>query len=95
MSWKLKKKYHDLLTRESGYEKKAWGDRLAIGLVYPNIYRTGMSNLGFQTIYRLLNAEPDIVCERVFLPDPEDALFFSSGSLPLFSIVSTSEFTAS
>ena len=47
-----------------------------------------MSNLGFQTIYRLLNAEPDIVCERVFLPDPEDALFFSSGSLPLFSIES-------
>jgi radical SAM superfamily enzyme YgiQ (UPF0313 family) len=31
-----------------------------------------MSNLGFQTIYRHLNAIPDVVCERVFLPDPED-----------------------
>src|SRR5256712_236081 len=31
-----------------------------------------MSNLGFQTIYRHLNALPDVVCERVFLPDPED-----------------------
>src|SRR5881296_4709661 len=31
-----------------------------------------MSNLGFQTIYRHLNALPDVVCERVFLPDSED-----------------------
>jgi radical SAM superfamily enzyme YgiQ (UPF0313 family) len=28
-----------------------------------------MSNLGFQTVYRLLNARDDIVCERAFLPD--------------------------
>ncbi len=57
-------------------------------LIYPSVYRTGMSNLGFQTIYRLLNADPDVVCERVFLPDPEDETFFSSGSLPIFSIES-------
>src|SRR5947208_16245871 len=31
-----------------------------------------MSTLGFQTIYRHLNALPDVMCERVFLPDPED-----------------------
>src|SRR5947208_4499276 len=31
-----------------------------------------MSNLGFQTIYRHLNALPDVVCERVFLPEPAD-----------------------
>ena len=37
-----------------------------------NTYAVGMSNLGFQTIYRHLNAIPDVVCERVFLPDPED-----------------------
>ncbi|PYN13556.1 MAG: hypothetical protein DME05_18180, partial [Candidatus Rokuibacteriota bacterium] len=42
-------------------------------LVYPNTYAVGMSNLGFQTIYRHLNALPDVVCERVFLPNPEDA----------------------
>ena len=27
-----------------------------------------MSNLGFQTVYRLFNAVDDVVCERVFLP---------------------------
>jgi len=88
MSWRLKKKYHDLLAGESGYWKKVWGDQLTICLAYPNVYRTGMSNLGYQTIYRLLNEDPDIVCERVFLPDPGDEVFFSSGSLPLFSIES-------
>jgi radical SAM superfamily enzyme YgiQ (UPF0313 family) len=30
-----------------------------------------MSNLGFQLIYDLLNANPDIVCERVFLPSDD------------------------
>jgi radical SAM superfamily enzyme YgiQ (UPF0313 family) len=31
-----------------------------------------MSNLGFQTIYRLFNEQPDIVCERVFLPPKQE-----------------------
>ncbi|MDD5167239.1 MAG: radical SAM protein [Syntrophales bacterium] len=88
MSWKLKKKYSDLLAGEDGFEKKVWGDHLTVCLVYPNTYRTGMSNLGFQTVYRLLNANPAVICERAFLPDPEDEMFFSSGSLPLFSIES-------
>ena len=31
-----------------------------------------MSNLGFQTVYRLFNAQDDIVCERVFLPPKQE-----------------------
>jgi radical SAM superfamily enzyme YgiQ (UPF0313 family) len=48
---------------------KSWGGRIPIALVYPNRYATGMSNLGFQLVYRMLNQEPDVVCERVFLPE--------------------------
>lgn len=88
MSRHLKKKFDDLLAAETGAQKKAWGDHLTICLAYPNYYRTGMSNLGFQTVYRLLNSHPSVVCERIFLPDPEDMQFFSSGSLPLFSLES-------
>jgi len=88
MSWRLRKKWAERLAREEGVVKKAWGDRLAVCLAYPNVYRTGMSNLGFQTVYRLLNDHPSVVCERVFLPDPEDESFFSSGSSLLFSIES-------
>jgi radical SAM superfamily enzyme YgiQ (UPF0313 family) len=72
MSWTLKKKAHALLAAEQGATQKDWGGRVAVALVYPNSYSVGMSNLGFQTIYQHLNALPDVVCERVFLPDPAD-----------------------
>src|SRR3990172_2155750 len=72
MSWKLKKKAQDLLSSEEGVIRKDRGGKVAFALVYPNTYAVGMSNLGFQTIYWHLNQRPDVVCERVFLPDPED-----------------------
>ncbi|MCK7506179.1 MAG: hypothetical protein MZV70_20260 [Desulfobacterales bacterium] len=45
----------------------AGGPRVA--LVYPNRYHVGMSNLGLQSVYGLLNGFDDVVCERVFLPE--------------------------
>jgi radical SAM superfamily enzyme YgiQ (UPF0313 family) len=58
----------DLLDRERGTYLKKWKGRLPVGLLYPNIYRVGMSNLGFQLVYRMLNEEDRIVAERLFLP---------------------------
>ena len=55
-----------LLAREEGAIVKNWGGRLPIALVYPNSYYLGMSNLGIQTIYELLNSQRNVVCERVF-----------------------------
>src|SRR4029453_6066191 len=72
MSWKLKRKAQGTLAEEQGTIRKDWGGKISVALVYPNTYAVGMSNLGFQTIYRPLTAIPDVVCERVFLPDPED-----------------------
>src|SRR5437016_764018 len=42
---------------------------LAVALCYPSPYHVGMSSLGFQTIYRELNALPGVAAERAFLPD--------------------------
>lgn len=42
---------------------------LRVALVYPSPYRVGMSSLGYQVIYRILNERPDTACERAFLPD--------------------------
>jgi len=72
MSWLLKRKAQERLAEEQGTVHKDWGGRVAVALVYPNSYAVGMSNLGFQTMYWRLNQLPDVVCERVFLPDPED-----------------------
>jgi radical SAM family uncharacterized protein len=88
MSWKLKKKYNEVLANEEGYEKKIWGELLKVCLAYPNYYRTGMPNLGFQTVYSLINREESFLCERAFIPDPEDETAFISGSIPLFSLES-------
>ncbi len=93
MSWKLKKKYNDVLADEEGYQKKIWGELLKVCLAYPNYYRTGMPNLGFQTVYSLINREKSFLCERVFLPDPEDEAAFASGSIPLFSLESQKALT--
>ena len=38
-------------------------------LVYPSPYRVGMSSLGFQTLYRLLNEDGAVGAHRAFLPD--------------------------
>src|SRR5256885_9438091 len=72
MSRSLRDKAHALLADEQGTIRKDWGGKVTVALVYPNTYAVGMSNLGFQTIYWHLNQLPDVVCERVFLPEAGD-----------------------
>lgn len=72
LSQSIREKIDFLLSREKGTIFKDPGGRINVCLVYPNTYHLGMSNLGFQGIYTLLNSRPDVVCERAFLPDEED-----------------------
>jgi radical SAM superfamily enzyme YgiQ (UPF0313 family) len=88
MSWKLKKKCLDLLAREDGCVRKIWGEAATICLAYPNAYRTGMSNLGFQAVYALINRHPGSLCERVFLPDSSDEAAHVASPARLFSLES-------
>jgi radical SAM superfamily enzyme YgiQ (UPF0313 family) len=67
-SWQQREWARAVLNREIGGIRKPHGDRLRIALAFPNSYFVGMSNLGFQTVYRLFNERDDTVCERVFLP---------------------------
>ena len=73
MDWKLKKKYAAILENETGYVKKVWGTYNTVCLAYPHHYRTGMANLGFQTVYKIFNDQSSFLCERVFLPAGNDA----------------------
>ena len=59
MGQKLKEKAALLLSKEKGTVYKDPGGRVSIALVYPNTYHVGMSNLGFQGIYGLLNGMND------------------------------------
>jgi radical SAM superfamily enzyme YgiQ (UPF0313 family) len=66
LSWQQINDIRAKLRRETGAVVKDWGGRLPVALVYPNSYYVGMSNLGVQAIYRLINDRPEAVCERVF-----------------------------
>ena len=65
-SWAQRERALQTLSKEVGFVVKPHGDRLRIALAFPNTYWVGMSNLGFQTMYRLFNADDDVVCERFF-----------------------------
>ena len=40
-------------------------------LAYPDAYEIGMSNLGLQILYYIINSQPDCLAERVFAPWPD------------------------
>jgi len=87
-SWKLVQKAKGILEKERGAVQKRWGGKISICLLYPNSYHVGMSNLGFQALYQMLNADEDIVCERAFLPEPEDLQEYRKTKTSLFSLES-------
>jgi len=77
-----------LLSKEIGYVRKPHGGKLRVALIFPNTYFVGMSNLGFQTVYKLFNAEDDIVCERVFLPPKTELAAQVASGAPLLTLES-------
>src|SRR6059036_1593171 len=87
-SWTLRERAREALSKEVGYVIKPHGDRLRVALAFPNTYWVGMSNLGFQTVYRLFNAEPDIVCERFFLPPKQELAHAIANRTPLVTLES-------
>jgi radical SAM superfamily enzyme YgiQ (UPF0313 family) len=87
-SWEQRERALQTLAKEVGYVKKPHGGRLRIALAFPNTYWVGMSNLGFQTVYRLFNAEEDIVCERFFLPPKQELAELSAAKAPLLTLES-------
>ncbi len=78
---------------ETGVIRKSWKGKISIALIYPNRYAVGLPNLGFQTVYSLFNSMESVVCERVFLPDTDDARplsLESSKPLTQFDIIAFS-----
>jgi len=86
--WQQRDRARDLLARETGYVRKPHGGRLRVALAFPNTYWVGMSNLGFQTVYRLFNELPDVVCERVFLPPKQELAAQLAAGTPLVTVES-------
>jgi len=88
--WQQRERARITLSKETGYTLKPQGARLRIALAFPNTYWVGMSNLGFQTVYRLFNDQPDVVCERVFLPPKQELAELVASRTPLITLESQS-----
>ena len=86
--WQQRERARQLLSKEVGYVRKPHGGKLRVALAFPNTYFVGMSNLGFQTVYTLFNAEDDIVCERVFLPPKTELAAQLASGAPLLTLES-------
>jgi radical SAM superfamily enzyme YgiQ (UPF0313 family) len=86
--WEHREQAKALLAKEVGYVRKPHAGRLRVALAFPNTYFVGMSNLGFQTVYRLFNAEDGIVCERTFLPPKSEVAALKASSASLVTLES-------
>jgi len=80
--------YRARLSQEKGTVIKNWGGKISVALTFPNYYRLGMSNLGFQLVYHLFNKRSDIVAERVFLPEGKEMSLYLQTGKPLLSLES-------
>jgi len=89
--WQQRERALGLLAKEVGYVRKPHGGKLRVALAFPNTYFVGMSNLGFQTVYTLFNAQDDIVCERVFLPPKTELAEQLASRAPLVTLESQTE----
>jgi radical SAM family uncharacterized protein len=61
---------------------------IRIALLFPDIYDIGMSNLGLSVLYEIINARPDALAERVFLPWSDMEAAMRQEGIPLFSLES-------
>lgn len=83
-----------LVRRPGRYAGGEWGavvkdwdsTRLKVALCFPDVYEAGMSHLGLQILYFVLNAQPDVLAERVFSPWPDMEALLRERGLPLFSL---------
>ncbi len=68
---------------------KDW-DSTAIrfALSYPDLYDIGMSNMAIPILYEILNAQPDVLAERVYAPARDMETALRKDGLPLYALES-------
>lgn len=68
---------------------KPWDETdLRFAFCFPDTYEVGMSHLGMKILYALINAEPGMLCERVFMPWVDMKALMEEEKVPLFSMES-------
>ncbi len=66
--------------------KERSGIKTRFGFAFPDTYEIGMSYLGLQIIYSLLNKMDSVFCERVFAPASDMEEMMRTDEVPLFTL---------
>ena len=61
---------------------------LRFAMCFPDVYEVGMSHLGIQILYDMLNRRKDTWCERVYSPWPDLHFIMKEKQIPLFGLES-------
>jgi len=61
---------------------------IRFAFVFPDVYEIGMSHLGIQILYDMLNRRDDIWCERVYSPWTDLDKIMREQNIPLFALES-------
>ncbi|UCC44146.1 MAG: TIGR03960 family B12-binding radical SAM protein [Candidatus Zixiibacteriota bacterium] len=73
---------------EPGQILKSPDNRVKYLHSYPDKYEIGMSYVGLQTLYHVVNSDDRFLCERVFAVDHDAEELLRSEQIPLFSLES-------
>ena len=60
--------------------------RVRFAMCFPDVYEIGMSHLGIQIIYDMLNSFEDVWCERVYSPWVDLDAIMRKENIPLFAL---------
>jgi len=63
-------------------------DTIRFAMAFPDVYEIGMSYLGIQIIYDMMNRRDDIYCERVYSPWTDLDAIMRERHIPLFALES-------
>ena len=77
------------LGNELGAVHKPWTEaEVRWVLTYPEVYEVGASNLGHIILYNIINAQPQQLCDRTYLPAPDLSAKLRATNTPLFALES-------
>ncbi|HYB90184.1 MAG TPA: radical SAM protein [Candidatus Binataceae bacterium] len=68
----FRKRALERIARERVLYQRRPGGGTSVCVIYPNVYRVGMANLGFQAVYHIFESHPSVAADRAFLPDPDE-----------------------
>lgn len=67
-------------------QKEVTDDMIRFAMCFPDVYEIGMSYLGIQIIYDMMNRRDDIYCERVYSPWTDLDPIMRERNIPLFAL---------